>query len=339
MHTNTRGRSLTYQDVLLVPRYSELETRDKADTSVKFLGHKFNLPVIPANMSSVIDVDLARKLSGTGYFYIYHRFGTSAYDGTNLNTVDFTKKANNEKWPIISISTGVKEDSKKELALIHALRLRVNFITIDVAHAHHKLVKDMIWYIKHTIPKAKLIVGNVATPKAVKDLIKWGADCVKIGIGGGSICTTKLETGFSVPMFSCVQECCQDMFIDTTYTIPIAASKPCVPIIADGGIQHIGDISKALTAGAKMIMSGGLFASCSDSPAKLSADGRKIYFGSTSYEAKGNHDRVEGKAITCKVDISYFDKLNKIKQSLQSAISYAGGKDLSAFQNVEWREV
>ena len=108
-----------------------------------------------------------------------------------------------------------------------------------------------------------------------------------------------------------------------------------VKIIADGGIKHHGDIAKALVLGAEMVMCGGLFASCIDSPAKI-VSGKKVYRGSTSYAAKGNDSHVEGKTIELEGELTYEKRLEKISEALRSSISYAGGKDLSAFRSVEW---
>jgi len=308
----------SYQDVLLVPNYSELGSRDLADVSVEFLGSKFKLPVIPANMESVIDTDIAHFLSQNGYFYIMHRFGS---------TLDFVKKATIEAWELISASVGVNENENelKELS-----NWEIHYLTIDLAHAHHLKVKERIKLLKKVFPTSKLIVGNVSTPEAICDLTEWGADAIKVGIGQGSICTTRLQTGFSIPMFSCVQNCCGTHFWPNNGYKEI----PNTPIIADGSVQNIGDVSKALVAGARMVMCGGLFASCSDSPAKI-RDGKKVYFGSTSFEAKGHRKHIEGKAIEVPMGLCYKERLEEISDSLKSAISYAGGKDLSAFGNVE----
>jgi GMP reductase len=328
---------LSYQDVLLVPKYSELPSRSKANTSIEFLGFKFKLPIVPANMLSVIDVNIAEYLSNNGYFYIYHRFGNTK--NGHLDTYEFVKYANKHDFNIVSISTGINEDSRKELLSLK--KEKIDFITIDVAHAHHLKVKSQIDFIRKNFPKTRLIVGNAATTEGVCNLSEWGAEAVKVGIGQGSICTTRLQTGFSVPMFSCVQDCCQNFYWqENKLGNPTYKEFKTVPIIADGGIQTIGDISKALSVGASMVMSGGLFARCSDSPADINkVDGKKIYFGSTSYEAKGNSKHIEGRTLEVNVDVSYKEKLEEIKQALSSAISYAGGKDLSAFKNVEYIRV
>ena len=317
---------LSYQDVLLVANYSELETRDHADTSVNLCGWKFELPVVPANMQDVINPEIAKYLSENGFFYIYHRFGKGHSDvlDEDLDTVYFVKLSNQQNWRLISISTGVNEDSFKEIFTIKALRLRVDFITIDVAHGHHLKVKQRIQWIKENLPKTKIIAGNVMTADAVDFLAKSGADIVKVGIGQGSICTTRFQTGFSMPMFICVGQCSIE-------------SQSKVPIIADGGVQHIGDIPKALVAGAAMVMSGKLFASCINSPAKI-IDNHKQYRGSTSFAAKKHNKHIEGKVIDLEADITVQEKLIEIKEALQSAISYAGGENLSSFQNVKWIE-
>lgn len=327
------SKSLSYDDVLLVPKYSELESRELANTSVDLCGYKFKLPCLPANMEDVIDTRMAKYLSENGYFYIYHRFGKgSGSDETEmLNTVYFAKLANHENWKLISISTGVNSDSLKELLTIKALKLRVDFICIDVAHGHHIKVRNRIEWIKENLPNTKIIAGNIATFEACKDLYEWGADVVKVGIGQGSICTTRFQTGFSIPMFSCVDEINSNLMI---YSSPFAF----IPIIADGGIKFIGDIPKALVAGATMVMSGKLFASCIDSPAQI-VDGHKQYRGSTSFAAKKHNKHIEGKVVDLEADITVAERLQEIKEALQSSISYAGGNNLDAFKTVDYIQI
>lgn len=322
---------LSYDSVTLRPRISTLTSRALADTSVKLGKHTFNLPVVPANMRDVINPKLAKYLSENGYFYIYHRFGDSSDEtvDANLNPVYFVKLANKENWKVISVSTGVVESSKKEILTYKALRLRVDYITIDVAHAHHENVLNMIGFIREHLPNTFLIVGNVATYEGVDFLSIMEVDAIKVGIGGGSICTTRYMTGFHLPTLHSVYEGVE------------ALKNRCadgIPIIADGGAQHYGDIAKALTFGATMVMSGGWFASCIDSPAKI-IHGRKIYRGSTSYEAKGEHKHIEGRTLELDEGFTYEERLMEIKQSLQSAISYAGGTNLNAFQHVDWERI
>jgi GMP reductase len=304
---------LSYQDILLVANYSQLDTREHADTSVNFCGCKFSLPVVPANMQDVINPNIAKILSESGYFYVMHRFNNSTYN--------FVEMANKENWKLISISTGVNEDSMKELWDITINKLRIDFITIDVAHGHHKKVIDRIQWIKKNHPNTKIIAGNVMTYKACQDLKNAGADAVKVGIGQGSICTTRFQTGFSMPMFSCIEKCAE-----------------CdIPLIADGGVQYIGDIAKALVAGATMVMSGKLFAPCIDSPAQI-VNGHKEYRGSTSFAAKKHNKHIEGRTLDLEADITIVERLQEIKEAMQSSISYGGGKNLDCFRKVRWIE-
>jgi len=319
---------LKYSDVCLVPRYSELESRSQADVSVDFLGRRFKLPIIPANMRDVINRDIAYYLSQNGYFYIMHRWfhGFDSSFENSLSVYDFIKNAVDNNWKTISISIGVNDSYYKMLQKLVEFKLIPHFITIDTAHAHHSNVKRIIEYIKEYMPATKLIVGNVATAEACEYLIKLGIDVAKVGIGGGSICSTANKTGFHVPMFSCCLECA------------VVCEKYDIPFIADGGIQEFGDIAKLLTAGATMGMSGKLFAECIDSPAEI-INGHKQYRGSTSFELKGNNKHVEGRLVEIKHSVTYKERLEEIKQSLSSSISYAGGKDLSAFNLVNFIEV
>ena len=154
-------------------------------------------------------------------------------------------------------------------------------------------------------------------------------DAIKGGIGGGSVCSTKLKTGFTFPMFSCLQSC----------------SRVCdIPIIADGGAIHNGDIAKALVAGASMVMSGSMFIGCIDSPAEIvyARPGKisgysKVYYGSASEHNKGQKKHVEGfKRLVTVNGLTFEEKFLEIQEDLSSAISYAGGVDLTCFGGVEY---
>lgn len=321
---------LSYDTVTLYPRHSSLPSRDKGDTSIIFCGHKFKLPVVPANMTDVISVNNAKWLSENGYFYIYHRFGTDHEENENcLTPIYFVKKANHENWQLISVSVGVGEESIKDLMTIKALRLRVDFITVDVAHADHENVKPIIEYIKSNFSQTKLIAGNVATSDGVQYLCDLGVNAIKVGIGGGSICTTRYMTGFHIPTLQSVND---------AYCIMNYCDRHDVPIIADGGAKHYGDIAKAIRFGATMIMSGGWFASCIDSPAKI-VDGKKLYRGSTSYELKGKRNHIEGRQLELLEGITYEQRLQEIKEAIQSSISYAGGENLSAFETLDFGRI
>jgi GMP reductase len=312
------GYVFSYDDMYLRPSHSSLKSRDDVDVSIKLCGKRYNLPVVSANMLDVISFENAKLLSNAGYFYIMHRF-----EGATRKFADFSKRNN---LPMVSISVGVNQESKDDLDYVNSvLDYKVDWICVDTAHGDHDNVGEMIKYIQESyegyFPRPKIIAGNVATAEGYKFLVGCGADAVKVSIGAGSICTTRYQTGFHLPTAYSVWECAQ-CGLD-------------VPIIADGGLKYYGDIAKALVLGADMVMSGGWFASCLDSPAKI-VGSRKIYRGSTSYEAKGQRKHIEGRTLELDEGIIYLERMEEIRQALASSISYAGGKDLSAFNHVEW---
>ena len=331
---------LKYSDISLLPNYSECETRSCCHTEAIIGGKPFRLPIIPANMKAVVDVAQCKWLSLNHYFYVMHRF--------DIDVQHFIENANREQWPIVSASLGVKPEDKRIVANLRASGARLDFLTLDIAHGHLSLMKDMIECCKKNLPDTKIIAGNVGTPQAVRDLGEWGAHIVKVGIGQGSPCTTKDKTGFTTPMFTCIQRCANvfigEMFEDVDKLSGHSAGRR-VPIIADGGIQCNGDIAKALVAGADLVMAGGLFACCVDSAAhSIMVDGslHRAYYGSASFENKKTRAHIEGtlkNVPSC--GLTFVDKMIEIEEDLQSSISYAGGKDLSVFKgkNVEHVEI
>jgi GMP reductase len=278
-------------------------------------------------MKSVIDMSIAKWMSDNKYFYIMHRFGNSLKD--------VVTQMNEENWENISVSMGVKLKDKKDILALAKYKQRIDYITIDIAHGHCERMKSAIECVKKHMPVTKIIAGNVSTPTAVRDLASWGADIVKVGIGQGSPCTTKDKTGFTMPMFSCTTWCAN--------VFKNESSSKTIPIIADGGVKCNGDIAKAIVAGATMVMAGGLFAACTDSPAVSSVVNNvphKAYFGSASAENKGHNNNIEGKLTNIISNgMTYEAKLNEIKQDVQSSISYAGGTDLTFLKSVSYHEV
>jgi GMP reductase len=243
----------------------------------------------------------------------------------DIDNYEFVKLANNENWKAVSISVGVNKVDYETLKLINQKNLRVDFITVDVAHGHHLLVKQMLDFIKQNFKKTFIIAGNIVTEAAAADLTLWGANAIKVGIGQGYVCTTKDKTGFTYPMFSCVLE------LAKKYTV-----------VADGGIRCTGDIAKALAAGAKMVMCGSIFAKLKDSPAKTvinPSDNKKYkeYYGSASFQNKNKNKNIEGKTELIELeDKTYLEKIKEIQEDLQSAISYAGGSALPSLRRAKW---
>ena len=212
------------------------------------------------------------------------------------------------------------------------VKAKVDVITLDTAHGHSKGVLEAVSKIKSVYPELQIIAGNVATAEATEDLIKAGADCVKVGIGPGSICTTRVVAGVGVPQLTAVMDCVE------------AANKYGVPVIADGGIKYSGDIVKALAAGAKVAMMGSLFAGCEEAPGEVEIfQGRsyKVYrgMGSLAAMACGSKDRyfqdgnkklvpegVEGR-IAYKGSVS--DTIFQLIGGIKSGMGYLGSRDLN----------
>lgn len=327
-----------FSDINLIPDFGIVSSRSVCDTSVKLGNHIFKLPVYPANMESVITPHIATKLANEGYFYTMHRFLTDE------ELISFMQhmKANNL---LISISVGVGTkwqnflyDLKDEHDIIP------DFITIDIAHGHSMVMEAMVNYTKEVFPDTFLIAGNISTVEAANALATWGVNAVKVGIAPGLACTTAMATGFGSRgiQASTIQEISDNLEYD-------------IKIIADGGIKHHGDIAKALVLGADMVMAGSMFAGFQESPGKIIdtvdviTDHYKMklptnnikhveYWGSASSFQSGKTNRIEGTKIKIPFkDRSILSEFNSIKESLQSAISYAGGDNLQAFLTTKYK--
>lgn len=307
-----------YEDIQLIPNKCIVNSRSECDTTTQFGKHHFKLPVVPANMQTIIDESLAIKLAENGYFYIMHRF-------TPESRLPFVQMMN-EKGLISSISVGVKENEYHLIVDLANHRLVPDYITIDIAHGHSNAVINMIKHIKKYLPDTFVIAGNVGTPEGVRELENAGADATKVGIGPGKVCITKLKTGFGTGgwQLAALRWCAK------------AARKP---IIADGGIRSNGDIAKSIRFGANMVMIGSLFAGHIESPGNIVMQDNiemKEYFGSASEYQKGTRKNVEGKKMLVPCKGSVMDTLTEMQQDLQSSISYAGGKDLNAIRYVDY---
>ena len=306
-----------YDNILLLPRKCRVESRAECDASVQLGQRRFRLPVVPANMKTVINESLCVWLAQNGYFYVMHRF--------DLDNVQFVKDMR-AQGVFASISLGVKPADYDTVNQLVSVGLAPEYITIDVAHGHADTVKNMVAYLKEKLPSSFVIAGNVGTPEAVIDLENWGADATKIGIGPGKVCITKLKTGFGTGgwQLSALKWCAR------------VATKP---IIADGGIRHHGDIAKSIRFGASMVMVGSMLAGHAESPGQtVEVNGAlfKEYYGSASDFNKGEYRHVEGKRILEPIKGKLADTLVEMEQDVQSSISYAGGTQLMDIRKVNY---
>ncbi|WP_185160429.1 GMP reductase [Mammaliicoccus sciuri] len=307
-----------YEDVHLIPNKCIVESRSECDTTVKFGPKTFKLPVVPANMQTVMNEELAEWFASNDYFYIMHRFDEEG-------RIPFIKKMQSQNL-FASISVGVKDNEYTFIEQLSNEGLVPEYITIDIAHGHSEQVIRMIKHIKQHIPESFVIAGNVGTPEGVRELENAGADATKVGIGPGRVCITKIKTGFGTGgwQLAAINACSK------------AARKP---MIADGGIRTNGDIAKSIRFGASMVMVGSLFAAHEESPGEtVELEGKlyKEYFGSASEFQKGERKNVEGKKMFVEHKGSLKDTLIEIEQDLQSSISYAGGKDLHSITKVDY---
>ncbi|UYG97998.1 GMP reductase [Cytobacillus firmus] len=307
-----------YEDIQLIPAKCVVNSRSECDTTVTLGGRQFKLPVVPANMQTIIDEKIALYLAENNYFYIMHRFEPEK----RRSFVEDMQA----KGFYASISVGVKEEEYQFIEELAEAGLTPEFITIDIAHGHSNAVINMIQHIKKHLTESFVIAGNVGTPEAVRELENAGADATKVGIGPGKVCITKIKTGFGTGgwQLAALRWCAK------------AASKP---IIADGGIRTHGDIAKSIRFGASMVMIGSLFAGHEESPGEtINKDGKivKEYFGSASEYQKGEKKNVEGKKMYVEHKGSLQDTLTEMEQDLQSSISYAGGTTLDSIRHVDY---
>lgn len=307
-----------YEDIQLIPAKCVVASRSECDTHVTLGDFRFRLPVVPANMQTIIDEQVALYLAQQNYFYIMHRFNPE-------RRLAFIEDMH-ARGLYASISVGVKEEEYAFVEMLATSGHTPEFMTIDIAHGHSNAVIRMIQHIKHHLPGTFVIAGNVGTPEAVRELEHAGADATKVGIGPGKVCITKIKTGFGTGgwQLAALRWCAK------------AATKP---IIADGGIRTHGDIAKSIRFGASMVMIGSLFAGHDESPGQLiEQDGKQLkeYFGSASEFQKGERKNVEGKKLFVEYKGALQDTLTEMEQDLQSAISYAGGDQLEALRTVDY---
>ena len=261
-----RNRGLTFDDVLIIPTKSEVRSRRDPQLTSK-LTKKISIetPIVSANMDTVTESDMAIAMHKLGAVGILHRFATIK---EQVQWVEEVKAAGATN---LAASIGVGDDyQERALALLKA---GVNIMTIDIAHGHSVAMQEVMKWLKDKSPDTQIIAGNLATPEAAHDLIRAGADAIKVGIGPGSMCTTRIITGCGVPQLTAIALCAE------------VADEYDVPVIADGGLRTSGDLMKAFAAGASTCMLGSMLSGTIETPGEIK-NGRKQYRGMASKSAQ-----------------------------------------------------
>lgn len=305
-----RHSAYTFDDVILVPKFSRLRSRTEADTSFTFWKYERSTPIISANMETITGPEMAISMWEAGGIGALHRFWT-----VEENVTAYLKVK--EVGDCI-VSIGVNKDSKERAIALYNAGARM--FVVDIAHGHSIMMRETIEWLRETFGKEICIIGgNVVTAEGVTDLVDWGADYVKVGVGPGSVCTTRTVTGHGYPAFSAI------------YDTSGVSSK----IIADGGMRSSGDIVKALAAGASCVMIGGVLSGTEETPGHVIDMGNgkkmKLYKGSSTYD-RGPKIAKEG----IEIEVSYKGPvesiINELTAGIRSAMSYSNAVTLKELE-------
>ena len=312
---------VSYDDVLLVPKYSDIRSRSEVDISTDLgNGLSINLPIISSPMDTISETPMAIAMSSQGGISIIHRYNTVQEQARLVE--ESTRRDGSLK---VGAAVGVTGDYVQRAMTVY--RKGASFICVDVAHGHHILMKEALSELRSALGKdVHIMAGNVATIEGVNDLSDWGADSVRCNIGGGSICSTRIQTGHGLPGLQTILDC--------------ARTDRDVSIIADGGIRNSGDIVKALAAGADAVMCGSLLSGTNETPGKVieEHDGTrwKVYRGMASKEAqigwRGKYSSFEGVSSRVPYRGSVRSILTDIETGIRSGLSYSGSRNIKELQ-------
>lgn len=339
-------RWLTYDQVSLIPtQVSALEHRSEADTSVQFGPQKLSLPLIAAPMPDVTNAHMAIRLNALGSFGWIHRFQSHR---------DMVEDFKSEVVKIYSgglLGVALPADAEKARTIVSSFYdfLGVSIFCIDTANGANKMVERTIKILKDDYPNIFIIAGNVASSENFYKLEEWGADAIRVGIAGGSVCETRTETGVYSPMATVIQQIGPMAVHFMDYGKDQGKDQYFVPrrkalLIADGGIKTPSDMAKALALGADLVMAGGIFAGTKESPGEvLKIDGKtyKLLRGAASYSIQqGRSEYVEGAETIVPYQGSVEKVINRFAAGLRSSMSYMNAKNLEEYRkNVKVVEI
>tara|TARA_R100000315_G_scaffold31904_1_gene12907 strand:- start:401 stop:1453 length:1053 start_codon:yes stop_codon:yes gene_type:complete len=313
-----------FDDVLIRPKRSTLTSRKEVDLNriykFKYGGTYFGIPIMGANMDGVGTIDVSRELSDMGLFTCLRKSIGEKYLIRELKANDGDN---------IAVTIGRSEKDLKKLTRIKkelSPCYKIKYVCVDVANGYSQSFVDFIKQVRESIPRTNIIAGNVVTGEMVEELLLAGADIIKVGIGSGSVCTTRIKTGVGYPQFSCIAECAD------------AAHGLNGHIIADGGCTSPGDVAKAFGAGADFVMLGSMLAGCKEGGGKIvEIDGDKYveFYGMSSKVANEKHNgglkdyrTSEGRRVLLPYRGSIKDVVQDILGGIRSTCTYVGANQL-----------
>ena len=320
--------SYSFDDVLLVPQYSKIASRDDVDLSTTLGNLNLKLPLLSANMDSVTEFEMAFAMGRAGGAGVMHRFAPVEEQESWVAMC-----SSNCVPAILAVGIDEKETMKvlKPLVAPDVLNFGLAAVCVDVAHGDHERVMTLIQTIRKRYPELDIIAGNVATGKAAMRLREAGANIIKVGIGPGSVCSTRVVSGHGVPQLSAIID------VNETTMHLRAPHREGISIIADGGIRYPGDIVKALAAGADAVMLGSLLAGTDEAAGKRFVEHGNIYKtfrGMASREVQeekraNRKPRVEGVAARVPYRGPVVDTLDNLEAGIRSGLSYSGANTLA----------
>lgn len=314
-------KTVSFGDVLLEPQFSDIQSRSEIDITSKLGNINLSLPIISSPMDTVTEEAMASSMSSLGCLGIIHRYNTVSDQSQIIH------KSHAQGTKNIGAAVGVSGDYLDRAK--SAIMAGANLICIDVAHGHHAMTKNALKNLRSMLgPDVHIMAGNVATLAGFNDLSDWGADSIRVGIGGGSICSTRIQTGHGIPTLQSVIDC--------------SVSDRDASLVADGGITSSGDIVKALAAGADFVMCGSLLSGTDETPVEKvwsPAKGQWVYpyRGMASVEAqidwRGHTASVEGVSSSVSAKGPVSNVIESLAQGLRSGMSYTGARSITELQS------